>query len=186
MQDKTKKISVIVPVYNVAPYLDQCMESICRQTYPNLEVIFVYDESSDGSLERCRQWVQLDKRIHLYINPQRRGLGAARNIGLHMAEGDYVIFVDSDDWLAEGFIEKLYHAIEETGADYVSSVGYYCTDDKGVQKKTTTLPAGNYDNDIGRLFVLLMDARAVWKKIYNRKWLLRNELFQPEIFYYED
>lgn len=181
-----KKISVIVPVYNVEPYIDQCMESICKQTYRNLEIIIIYDESSDGTLKKCKEWEQADNRICLKINQKRRGLGAARNIGLGMAKGDYIIYVDSDDWLSEGFIEKLYHTIEETGADYVSSVGYYCMENNGIPKKITTLPAGTYDDEIGRLFVLLKEAPAVWKKIYNREWLTKNELFQPEIFYYED
>ena len=186
MQNGTKKVSVIVPVYNVAPYIDQCMESICGQTYKNLEVIIIYDESSDASLERCRQWADSDHRIRLHINPKRTGLGFARNVGLHIAEGAYVVFVDSDDWLAEGFIEKLYHTIEETGADYVSSVGYYCAENNEVIQRITTLPAGTYDDDIGRLFILLKEAPAVWKKIYNMEWLMKNELFQPETFYYED
>ncbi len=180
-----KKVSVIVPVYNVGEYIDQCMESICGQTYRELEILVMYDESADDSLERLRCWSKRDKRIRLVINNERKGLGAARNKGLRMASGDYVVYVDSDDWLKEDFIETLYRAIEETGADYVSSIGYFEADSEKIEK-TTTLPAGTYTGDLGRIMVLLGEAPVVWKKIFNREWLLKKRLFQPEIFSYED
>lgn len=141
---KMKKVSVIVPVYNVGEYIDPCMESICGQTYRELEILVMYDESADDSLERLRCWSERDKRIRLVINDERKGLGAARNKGLRMASGDYVVYVDSDDWLKEDFIETLYRAIEETGADYVSSIGYFEADNEKIEK-TTTLPAGTGD-----------------------------------------
>ena len=141
-----KTVSVIVPVYNTGEYIDQCMGSICSQTYRNLEIIVVYDESGDDSLERCRYFSERDPRIRLIINDERKGLGAARNQGLRLATGDYVVYVDSDDWLKEDFIEKLYQAIEETGADYVSSLGYFIVGN-GKKERYTTLPAGTYRSD---------------------------------------
>ena len=180
-----KKVSVIVPVYNVGEYIDQCMESICGQTYREQEILVIYDESADDSLERLRCWSERDKRIRLVINDERKGLGAARNKGLRMASGDYVVYVDSDDWLKEDFIETLCQAIGETGADYVSSIGYFEADNEKIEK-TTTLPAGTYTGDLGRIMVLLGEAPVVWKKIFNREWLLKKQLFQPEIFSYED
>lgn len=180
-----KTVSVIVPVYNTGEYIDQCMGSICSQTYRNLEIIVVYDESGDDSLERCRYFSERDPRIRLIINDERKGLGAARNQGLRLATGDYVVYVDSDDWLKEDFIEKLYQAIEETGADYVSSLGYFIVGN-GKKERYTTLPAGTYRSDTDKMLILLGEAPAVWKKIYNREWLLKKNLFQPETFYYED
>lgn len=181
-----KKISIIVPVYNVGKYIDQCLESICRQTYKNLEIIVVYDESPDDTLQKCQGWAEADSRITLLMNHSRNGLGAARNVGLRAATGDYVAYLDSDDWMDESFIEALYNAIRQTGADYVSGVGYYEVRQGNDVRKNTLLPAGEYGSDDERSLILMGEAPAVWKKLYNRKWLTDNGLFQPEVFHYED
>lgn len=181
-----KKISIIVPVYNVEKYIDQCLESICKQTYKNLEIILVYDESADKSLERCQEWAEKDERILLIISQNRNGLGAARNVGLKKATGEYVVYLDSDDWMDVGYVETLYHAIERTQADYVASVGYYEVRQEENITKRILLPAGEYSGDIGKILILLGETPAVWKKIYNREWLVEHKLFQPELFHYED
>ena len=92
-----EKVSIIVPVYNVEKYIDQCMESICTQTYKRIEIVIVCDESTDDSSVKCRSWADKDQRIRLILNHQRKGLGAARNIGLRSATGRYIVYVDSDD-----------------------------------------------------------------------------------------
>lgn len=91
-------ISVVVPVYNVAPYLAQCLDSLIHQTYSNLQIILVNDGSTDDSLSICERYATNDKRI-IVINRPNGGLSAARNTGLAYATGDYISFVDSDDWL---------------------------------------------------------------------------------------
>ena len=186
MVDKLKKISIIVPVYNVEPYIDQCLESICKQTFTNLEIIVVYDTSTDGTLAKCQKWDEEDERIVLIINHNRNGLGAARNTGFHAATGEYIVYVDSDDWIDSNYIEILYNAIEQTHANYVSSVGFFKVRADGKVSKSTYLPAGLYSGDIAKSLVLLKEAPAVWKKIYNRKWLIDQSLLQPELFHYED
>ena len=90
-------ISVIVPVYNVEEYIDQCIESICTQTYPNLEIILVDDGSTDKSGEKCDQWAEKDKRIRV-VHQDNAGVSAGRNRGLSMMTGDYFTFIDSDDY----------------------------------------------------------------------------------------
>ena len=116
-----EKVSIIVPVYNVEKYIDQCMESICTQTYKRIEIVIVCDESTDDSSVKCRSWADKDQRIRLILNHQRKGLGAARNIGLRSATGRYIVYVDSDDWIKKDYIEKLYCAIKKTQANYVST-----------------------------------------------------------------
>ena len=162
-------ISVIIPVYNVEKYIDQCIESIENQTYRNLEIILIYDESQDNTLEKCKKWETKDHRIRLVINLQRRGLGAARNVGLSMAEGEYIIYLDSDDWMGEGFIEKLYKEISEANADYVSSRGYYEVNEKETIVNHA-VPAGSYCDE-RKDILLVSDHVCVWKKIYRKKWL---------------
>ena len=111
-----KLISVIVPVYNVEKYLTRCVQSIINQTYTNLEIILVDDGSPDSSPEMCDEFAKKDSRIKV-IHKENAGLGHARNDGLKIATGEYVTFIDSDDWISLEHIEKLYNAIAKYDAD---------------------------------------------------------------------
>ena len=101
-----KKVSVIVPVYKVEKYLHECVESILRQTYRELQIILVDDGSPDGSGAICDEYALCDDRITV-IHGENGGLSAARNRGMALCEGEYVLFVDSDDWLEDNAIEVL-------------------------------------------------------------------------------
>ena len=116
------KITVIVPVYNVENYLRKCLDSIIAQTYKNIEIIVVNDGSTDTSGEICKEFVEIDHRI-IYIEQENAGLSAARNTGLENMSGDYVTFVDSDDWIEQDYVETLYKKITEYQADI--AVGNY-------------------------------------------------------------
>ena len=113
-----KKISVIVPVYKTEEYLRKCVESILAQTYTNLEVILVDDGSPDGSGKICDEYAERDERVRV-IHKENGGLSSARNAGLDVATGDYITFVDSDDYLDDGIYEKLVTKMEETSSDIV-------------------------------------------------------------------
>ena len=90
-------VTLIVPVYNVLPYLDHCVASLCAQTYVNLEIILADDGSTDGSGERCDWWASQDDRIHT-LHLENGGAAAARNAALDVSRGELIGFVDSDDW----------------------------------------------------------------------------------------
>ena len=107
-------ISVIVPVYRVEAYLDRCMASLLAQTYENLEIILVDDGSPDGCPGLCDSYAQKDRRVRV-IHQDNRGLSGARNTGIEAAGGDYLAFVDSDDYVSRDFIRTLYELLEETG-----------------------------------------------------------------------
>ncbi len=101
------KVSVVVPVYNVMPYLERCVQSVVRQTYQNLEIILVDDGSTDGSGKLCDKIAGTDQRIRV-IHQKNQGLSGARNTGIRQATGEYVVFLDSDDeWLLSDGLEKL-------------------------------------------------------------------------------
>lgn len=106
-------ITLIIPVYMVESYLDRCLSSIVRQTYENLEIILVDDGSKDSCPAICDRWAKKDKRIRV-IHRENGGLSAARNSGIEAAQGEYLAFVDSDDFVSEEFIEALYQACKRT------------------------------------------------------------------------
>lgn len=113
-----EKVSVIVPVFNAGIYLKQCLDSIINQTYQNLEIVLVNDGSTDGSASVCEQYRQKDSRVKLVNKPLGGGgVGAARNTALQLVSGDYILFVDNDDWLEPNHIEYLYQSLNETDAD---------------------------------------------------------------------
>ena len=126
------KISVVVPVYNVEDYLDRCVKSIISQTYENLEVILVDDGSADGSPVMCDSWAQKDPRIKVIHKPNG-GVSSARNAALDAATGDFIGFVDSDDWIENDFYELLMKSLAENGSD-IAFCGYYVVERSGEKK----------------------------------------------------
>ena len=109
-------VSIIIPVYNVKPYLEKCLSSIRFQTCRDFEVLLVDDGSTDGSADICRSYVALDSRFRL-LTQANAGASAARNLGMAKAAGRYLQFVDGDDWLPTDNVEILLHTAESTGAD---------------------------------------------------------------------
>ncbi len=111
-------ISVIIPVYNVEKYLDRCIESVINQTYKNIEIILVNDGSIDNSPEICDLWSKKDSRIKV-VHKENSGAGIARNTGIEYASGDYVLFVDSDDYINKNTVEKCYHIAKKDKSEIV-------------------------------------------------------------------
>ena len=111
-------VSVIIPVYNVEKYLRECLDSVCSQTLEDIEIICVNDGSSDGSMDILKEYESNDSRISI-ISQENKGLSAARNSGLDKASGDYVYFIDSDDYIELDALEKLYNICKEKSLDCV-------------------------------------------------------------------
>ena len=130
-------ISVIIPVYGVEQYLDQCIQSIADQTYYNLEILLVDDGSPDQCPQICDSWAEKDPRI-IAIHKENGGVSRARNIGIEAAKGRFIVFVDSDDYLEPEYIEYLYQAHLDTGADI--SECRYTRDQEPEEKKGSVRP----------------------------------------------
>lgn len=133
-------ISIIIPVYNVHDYIDECMESIVNQTFGNYEVILINDGSTDQSGEKCKEWAQKDPRIK-YIEKENEGLSPTRNLGLRMAEGEYISCIDPDDWVDISFLQKLIDKAKETSAKIVECDLYRVNNNTG--KKTYKISSGS-------------------------------------------
>lgn len=110
-------VSIIVPVYNAGKYLKKCLDSIINQTYEHIEIILINDGSTDNSLDIINQYLEIDKRIIL-IDKKNEGVSKSRNLGLSIANGSYVTFVDSDDFIELTMIEKLVFSIEDNKSDF--------------------------------------------------------------------
>lgn len=111
-------VSVIVPVFNVEDYMDECVDSILKQSHANLDVVLVNDGSTDSSPQRCNRWAELDRRVRVVHKPNG-GLSSARNAGLDEVRGSYVLFVDSDDLVERTLVETLLRVARGTGAQIV-------------------------------------------------------------------
>lgn len=154
-------ISIIVPVYNAVQYLEQCLNSICAQTYADLEIIIVDDGSVDGSSEICERFQRQDSRV-IYIRKSNGGPVSARKAGLLYATGEYIAFVDGDDWIEPDMYRCMYHIIKDKNVDVVMCGRY--EDTGNVHKKVYQgIPAGRYDKS------------ALLKNVYPR--MIVNETF---------
>ena len=111
------EITAILPVYNVADYMDQCLETVTGQTLRQIEILLIDDGSTDESLTKCWEWARKDSRVTVF-HRDNDGVASARNFGVLMARGKYIAFVDPDDWLEKDYLEKLWKAAEAAGADY--------------------------------------------------------------------
>ena len=115
--NRIPKISVIVPIYNVEKYLRDCIDSILKQTYTNLEIILVDDGSSDKCPKICDEYARVDSRI-IVVHKKNGGLSDARNVGLNICTGDYISFIDSDDWVNNNMLETLMDSITNNSSDF--------------------------------------------------------------------
>ena len=116
-------VSIIVPIYNVEKYLRRCVDSIINQTYKNIEIILIDDGSPDNCNIICDEYTKIDKRIKV-VHKKNGGLASARNAGLDIAKGEYICFVDSDDWIEKNMIESLYKEIKRSNMDIVRGNTY--------------------------------------------------------------
>lgn len=182
MEDFSKKVSVVVPVYNCEEYLDRCVQSIVDQTYCHLEIILVDDGSEDRGGEKCDEWKHRDSRIKV-IHRENGGLSAARNSGIEASTGDYLLFVDSDDWIHRDMVLSMIAYSDR--ADIVCCGMFRATDTDRIPIKWFT-EAGAYSGE--EAMDLLINRREftshIPKNIFARE--LFNTIRFPEGKIYED
>lgn len=158
-------VSIIVPVYKVEKFLDECVQSILNQTYTNLEIILVDDGSPDRCPEMCDEYANRDSRVRV-IHQENGGLSSARNAGLEFATGDFIGFVDSDDWIAPEMYEYLVDVFLQNRNAGISSVGAYIIDSEGRENPDTLF---NRLLSAKEWIGLLSDSKTrvnVWNRLY--------------------
>lgn len=181
-------LSVIVPVYNTEKYVCQCLDSILGQTLENIEIICVNDGSTDSSLQLLEKYSRTDSRVRI-ISKANDGLGAARNTGIKAAVGDYIGFVDSDDFINSDYFQSLYECAIKNSADIViGNVNLYF-DDTGLEKPFRN--CSEYERQYEGSFCAkqlpeIVLRIGVWDRIYRREFLKTNCLLNPEHVIYED
>lgn len=183
-------ISIIIPVYNVKPYLDDCLQSVVGQDYTDFECILVDDGSTDGSSELCDQWVEKDTRIQV-IHQTNQGVSSARNRGLAQAKGEYISFIDSDDWVNADYLSTMACRLKKGKADLAvcgltqelkdgSSKHYIAS-----QSLTFELTGRHAEQ-----FVMLNERHLLYGpvvKLYKNEIIQRHQIqFDPQVSYGED
>lgn len=189
MENRNKQISVIIPVYNAEKYLERCIDSILAQTYYDIQIILVNDGSTDTSLSICKSYAS-DKRV-LVIDKLNGGVGSARNCGLDNAQGDYIIFIDSDDFIDRNMFEKMLMIAEKEESDVVfcgfkeiQADGSVCiVDEKEAFEQYLT------DKDLSCFFNYNKQNRIgtyVWRALYRSQVILNNIRFDEKVYINED
>lgn len=184
MEEKILLFSLIVPLYNVEKYLKRCIESLINQTYDNIEILLIDDGSTDNSLNICSNYSKVDNRIKVF-HKENGGLSDARNYGIDRAKGDYVIFIDSDDYIDTDTCEKFLPYCKEN-CDIIIGNAY-------VQNKTEEKIKNYYINKVitGKEFLLegyknSAISMAAWLYIYKRTFLIENHFKFKYGIYHED
>ncbi len=179
-------VSVVIPVYNVEKYLNQCLDSVISQTLTDIEIICVNDSSTDGSLNILEEYAKRDERIKVVTQPNG-GAGAARNRGLSMASGKYLSFLDSDDFFEPDMLELAYKKAEKDKADFVvfNSNQYYTDKGKFVEvswtlreKEIPPYTPFNHRQMTDNIFKVFVG--WAWDKLYNKEFVEKNHLLFQE------
>jgi len=178
---KNKLISIIVPVYNVEKYIEKCTKSLMIQDYPNIEIILVDDGSVDNSVCIIDQLAKKDTRI-IVIRRDHAGVSAARNTALKIAHGEYVMFVDGDDWVDKNYVSYFVELAESNDCEIGFNKSNYYVSESESNEKTYKVSAEKAIEWIysDKIFV------AVWNKIYKTSFLKENKIkFSEDIWYGE-
>lgn len=188
------KISVIIPVYNTAKYLEKCLGSLIKQSLKDIEIICIDDGSTDNSLEILKEFAKKDARIK-FLTQENQGQSVARNKGIKAAQGEYIGFIDSDDWADETMFEKLYNNATTYDSDVaMCSINVFNEETGETTDKDPYMTldlfnesfenrAFNYTEVLNFLFRICV---VPWNKIYKREFLINDSILFPEGLFFED
>ena len=178
-------VSIVVPIYNSEKYLNQCIESIVNQTYKKIEILLIDDGSTDNSYYVCEKWQKSDNRIKL-IRKENEGLSVTRNLGTSKSSGDYVLYIDSDDWVSPALVETVVNAATKKKADMVV-FRFVMVNEDGNQKKMKSEPFEKLLTS-EECLEMLLNRKAItnhpWRYLYSKRIALKIDF--PKNRVYED
>ena len=172
-------ISIIIPVYNLENYLSKCLDTITNQTYKNIEIICINDGSTDNSLKVLKEYVQKDNRIKI-INQNHFGPSKARNIGIKNSSGEYIVFVDGDDWIENNLVELAYNKISKCNADIVIYGHNRVEKNQILPHKFSHETLTYYENKKIPIVDLININHCIWDRMFRKKFLTDNNILFPE------
>lgn len=176
-----KKVSIIIPVWGVEKYISKCLDSLVNQTLKDIEIIVVNDGSPDNSQKIIDKYVKkYPGKVKSYIK-ENGGQGSARNYGIEVSTGEYIGFVDSDDFVELDMFEKMYNKAKQDKSDIVVCGSYNVSEDYSNKEKDVFVT--NYDTDLENV---IFGKMAVWNKIYKRNIIIDNKITFKEKVWYED
>lgn len=181
MKQQNPKVSIVVPVYNVAKYLRQCLDSIVSQTLKDIEIIIINDGSTDNSLQIIKEYEGKDARIKV-VDKKNEGYGKTVNKGLDIACGEYIGIIESDDWIEPNMFEKLYNTAKLYDVDIVRSAYYEYYSDASKVKNTVALWSIALKDDLNKIicpvdrYDVFLRGLQVWSYIYKRVFLNENKI----------
>lgn len=187
------KVSVVIPVYNVEKYLDDCLESVLKQTLTDIEVICVNDGSTDDSLEILKKYAIKDSRIKI-LSQENRGHAVATNIGMAYAQGEYLFLMDSDDIIKENTLELTYNKAKETNVDFVlfkainydnQKEEYYESESYSMDEVYERVKDNVFNHEDVKDLIFTISVTP-WSKLYNRKFIQDNNIIFPEGLIFDD
>ena len=172
------EISVIIPVYNVAAYLPRCLDSVLAQTFRDIEILCINDYSTDGSLRVLEQYAKQDRRIKIFSNKENIGGALSRNVGLDNATGEYVYFIDSDDWIEPDYLEKMLSAIETAKTEVVLNLNILQETAQGTALYTQHNISHLADDGefLNRWNIIANTPCLLWARLYKRSFLEEHHL----------
>lgn len=178
-------VTIIIPVYNTEKYLEKCLNSVLEQSHKNLEIILINDGSTDNSLNICKEFQKLDNRIKI-INQENNGVSVARNKGLDIASGEYIAFIDSDDFIEKNMIETMLNNIKKENAD-ISEIDFTLTNlrDYSKKKKLKFYEVSENNASIIKLFSGSKIENIVCSKLY-KKSIIGDIRFDEKLILGED
>ncbi|WP_051556447.1 glycosyltransferase family 2 protein [Alkalihalobacterium bogoriense] len=174
-------VSIIVPAYNVEKYIEKCLSSILEQTYTNIEVIVVDDGSTDKTGQLIDNVSQQDNRVRI-IHKENAGVSAARNSGIEISTGEYLVFVDGDDYIAPDYVEYMLSLIENTGSEFCLSKRCYT---KSGEKQTESEYIEKLQPEDATALLLSPDVIVgCWNKIFKRSLIVNNNIWFSTVLFY--
>ena len=178
-------VSIIVPIFNAGDYLSVCVESIINQSYKNIEIFLIDDGSKDNSYDLCKKYAGCDSRV-IALHHKNQGVSYTRNLGISLAKGEYICFVDSDDYVDKNFIEKMIEPLHKDDYDLIICRNFNCSKDAVLGE--VKVKNGDFGDDLRNdYWKLTQFIGGPCIKLYKRKIIINNNIKFPEnISYSED